>query len=837
MTKAWKYFVFITGGIALAITLLMRAVPMPAQAGGTDQGPVLVQGGTVEFNFNTGLLEALGFRFHAQGQLYEATDDSTATFAIAQSSTWEVSANNGGGVVVDGGILRTAGALILERPGSRIVIGNLEIHPSPKDVLTMKNTLTPQGLPEDIFELQSVMIESRLDARELTLIGELVIAEQWGAVLDFPAAAGAIVGSIVVEAQTIPSIDVAADVGSLLVDADMSASRQPTGTEDGYPDVIVADLQSIRRYYDPDVPTITAFAVGTHACNYGTARANWFPLTNQHPLIIQNAYRLKDNRFEQIGFSWLKHGFYAVDDDLCGLGCEDVSDINPPGTQLGIGCSDPYSSTLNGQQNNLSPRSTVNAFSGFFPFPWPGWEDDPPVLSPIERRLQVYNADLDPAFNPGARYFVQGHYITPGDSLAGTQDNNASYREVLAEKNEFGEYSLVVDYQFNTQREQPAVRAWQDCDPTVVETDIRVPGEGLFILAAKAYESGHGTWLYSYALQNLNSDRSGQSFTVRIPPGGLVTNLGFHDIDYHSGDAIDPTDWGYVVDDESITWSTDTYDVNPDANALRFGTVYNFYFESNIEPAPSTITIGIFKPGVHNEVHGSTIGPKLLMVDCNDNDIADECDVDCSAPGCEAPCETSSDCNSNQIPDECEPDCNNNGLADECDIADCLEGEVWCDDCNNNSILDDCETDCNDNGLPDNCEILPDTDGDNVADCYDLCLSTPVAYACACPELIECCFGGGPCTPMYYQTCLDLGGIPSCFKVPCRQGCMIGDLDADDDLDLVDFHTLQTCISEDAADPGYVPPSQECSIGFDYDSDDDVDLLDVEAFQEFFEGP
>ncbi len=59
-----------------------------------------------------------------------------------------------------------------------------------------------------------------------------------------------------------------------------------------------------------------------------------------------------------------------------------------------------------------------------------------------------------------------------------------------------------------------------------------------------------------------------------------------------------------------------------------------------------------------------------ITIDCNENGIADECDVDCSNPNCNIPgCGTSDDCNENNIPDECEEDCNENDIADECEIV------------------------------------------------------------------------------------------------------------------------------------------------------------------------
>lgn len=129
-------------------------------------------------------------------------------------------------------------------------------------------------------------------------------------------------------------------------------------------------------------------------------------------------------------------------------------------------------------------------------------------------------------------------------------------------------------------------------------------------------------------------------------------------------------------------------------------------------------------------------------LDCNDNQIPDECDIDCGPPGgrCDVPgCGAREDCNSNGVPDECESrdDCNNNGEADICDLAmgtspDCNSNKIpdECEvpplgigeDCNFNLVPDECESDddCNDNFMVDICEIAagvsPDCNLNNIPD-------------------------------------------------------------------------------------------------------------------------
>jgi hypothetical protein len=46
-----------------------------------------------------------------------------------------------------------------------------------------------------------------------------------------------------------------------------------------------------------------------------------------------------------------------------------------------------------------------------------------------------------------------------------------------------------------------------------------------------------------------------------------------------------------------MTWSSETFAQNQNANALRWGTLYNFRFDSNRPPAVQNATIGFYKTG------------------------------------------------------------------------------------------------------------------------------------------------------------------------------------------------------------------------------------------------
>ena len=357
------------------------------------------------------------------------------------------------------------------------------------------------------------------------------------------------------------------------------------------PDVIVGAVPSVHHW--GSVGTIHSYSIATTSCNIGDTDLLWIANTNQHPVIAQNMFRLTNGRFEQIGQSWLKHAFTAINDGICGACNGNL------GSVLGVGCSDPYGAGLNGSQSLLGPKSEVNAATGFYPYPYViGWQQ---TGNTIYKRLQVQEADLA---NPSALYFVEGHYVTADDAAWGNQNNNASYRSVTIDAG-----SLNASVTGSTHQQDPAIQAWQDQDPSVGLGNIDVANDGRFILGYKATDNGDGTWHYEYALLNLNSDRSGQSFSVPIPACVTVTNEGFHDVFYHSGEPYDGADWPVTVGGGDVSWSTDDFTFNPNANALRWGTMYNYRFDADSPPTSVTVEIGLFKPGTPVSVTAGAVGP------------------------------------------------------------------------------------------------------------------------------------------------------------------------------------------------------------------------------------
>ncbi len=357
------------------------------------------------------------------------------------------------------------------------------------------------------------------------------------------------------------------------------------------PDVWIARFTDVAHY--ATVGGIASYAIGTDACNMGDFPAEWQADNNLHPVIAQNIFRLKDGRFEQIGQSWLKHGFSSTNSATCGT-CQP-----PPngGSQLGPNCSDAYGSGLNGSQGNLGPRSQVNPTTGVFPFPFsaPGWSGQ------IARRIQVRESDVLAAQNPGALYFGECQYVTQDDAQWGNGNNNNSYQRMV--------FNGVSGPSFTGSfvAREPAIHAWRASDPTVALAPMdytepnpmpgRPPIVARFWVAGKATDNGNGTWNYEYAVQNLTSNRAGGAFTVPLPTGANVSNVGFSGIPSHSGEPWDNSPWIGTVTPFGITFRPPAVTPAQNANALRWGTLYNFRFTSNVPPATGDVTVSLFTAG------------------------------------------------------------------------------------------------------------------------------------------------------------------------------------------------------------------------------------------------
>src|SRR5438552_12538608 len=385
--------------------------------------------------------------------------------------------------------------------------------------------------------------------------GRLLLSKEFASALRMPLDAGSLVGTISVGAAMRP-IEITHVANGKAQSVMMPPLQHRVSPETPNlvpgPDVIVGDIEDVDQF-DPPVGTQVGFAIGTDSCNNGDQPIDWFALPNtDHPVVPQNLYRMSggedhQERFEQIGQSWMKHTCEALEDTVCGTcdtsGCQ-------TGTHLCAGCSDPYVSSLNGDQDLIGSRAWVNPFTGSFPSnadDHTGHQHDG-----VSHRIRVETVDVMPSGNPGATYFGEAAYISPHEYTwcqahpgECNMFNNFSYRQFSVMGGPtFFNFSAVS----STVRMQPAIQAWAATGATVQQVEPDPGNDGIFFVAYKVTGPTAGLWHYEYAIFNMNLDRAIQSFEVVypfFPP--ILNNVGFHTPPQHPGWANDGTqnDEGY----------------------------------------------------------------------------------------------------------------------------------------------------------------------------------------------------------------------------------------------------------------------------------------------------
>jgi hypothetical protein len=465
------------------------------------------------------------------------------------------------------------------------------------------------------FNIQGSQYEYDPNAQALSITnGKLVISKEFANALGHPSDAGAPVGAISIGAvmQTAEITQFANGQAQSMVMPPLQHAGSPAALVAG-PDVIVGDIEDVDQQGNNS--TQVGLAIGTDSCNNGDQPVDWFALPqNDHPVVPQNLYRMSggsDNteRFEQIGQSWMKHTFLALEDFVCGncntSGCQTGSHLCPA-------CSDPYVSGLNGDQDSIGSRAWVNPFTGSFPTGNTANDHSGHAHDGVSHRILVNMTDLDPTQNPGATYFGEAAYISPHEYTwcqahpdQCNMFNNFSHRQFSVSG---GPTFFSFPPVGNTVRMQPAIEAWIATGATVNPVEPDPGNDGKWYMGYKVTNPSTGVWHYEYALFNMNLDRAIQSFSVPLGTGVSLTNIGFHAPPQHPGWAHDgtlgdagfsSTPWtnDYQSGNTSITWNTETFAQNQNANAIRWGTLYNFRFDADQAPETTNATVGFFKDG------------------------------------------------------------------------------------------------------------------------------------------------------------------------------------------------------------------------------------------------
>ncbi|MCA9000678.1 MAG: hypothetical protein KDB61_02060 [Planctomycetes bacterium] len=328
-----------------------------------------------------------------------------------------------------------------------------------------------------------------------------------------------------------------------------------------------------------------AYSFRNTTCNQGTAPLDW------SPVLVENLYQVIDGGIRQLGAGFGLHKTCALNGTGCGT-CQ------PTGcSTLGVGCAD--TSAVNDGAFGWA-RWQIDGVRGT----WTGTPVGPCCEDPIlAGRVFAPIADLE---DPAGRIIAESLFLSEHDQASGNGANNASWTEMLVPDHRFPSGSGV------THVGEPAIFAWQDRYPDVQIEALVIPDEGgpgidgHLWLGSRATDLGNGFWRYDYAIQNLTSERGVREFSVASTcPQMSPFQMEFHGVPHHSGSPYDSTPWTPYHLGGVLTWATDSFAQNPNANALRWGTLYSFSFLASDPPGQGTVALGLFQPGTPASITGA----------------------------------------------------------------------------------------------------------------------------------------------------------------------------------------------------------------------------------------
>ncbi|MEM7305491.1 MAG: hypothetical protein AAF682_02415 [Planctomycetota bacterium] len=333
-------------------------------------------------------------------------------------------------------------------------------------------------------------------------------------------------------------------------------------------------------------------AMATTSCNKGTVDVPWeAAMLEDHPFIAFVVARETDGRLTQISdYSFVKHGFFALTDSFC-----DTCQEGPfgGGDFLGLGCSDTYGITNNGDQYWLAPPQEIDPWLGEWDATCSHFDMGEPAVGPPancdgNRSLSTAMASAlnpvghrvnipDSAFQEAGDFYYQGYYVVRGEP-EDERENNWGTREFNPSWN---------GAKWNTPSvagfiEGSVLNRWSGATVNSVKNGN---SDGRIFVAVKVTGPVGGMYRYEYAVQNRDNFRGAGDISIPICSGATIENFGFSDVDTNAGN-----DWTATVNGASL-------DISVGSNPVRWNSFYNFWFDSDAAPVDGTMGIDQFDAG------------------------------------------------------------------------------------------------------------------------------------------------------------------------------------------------------------------------------------------------
>ena len=338
---------------------------------------------------------------------------------------------------------------------------------------------------------------------------------------------------------------------------------------------------------------MNAAAMSTTVCNEGAIVPWQEAMDPDHPFIAFLVVRESNGRLVQISDrSYVKHGFFAQTNSNC-TPC--TPPPGPLGTFLGVGCSDTYGTSTNGDNFWLGPPQEIDPWLGtwdplcsFFDLgtgPAPNCDGQRTFsstqaasLGPVGNRVRLSDADLNVA---GASYWYQAQYVVATEPENQRTDNLGSrpFTPIWGGSS----WNLAES---GTLLAGTVLQRWSGAQ---IQSNTNGGDDGRVYVATRVTGPNQGLYHYEFAVHNRDNLRGFDEFRIPLCPGARVLNAGFRDID-----GTGANDWTSAI--ESGGAELVFRDVSGN-NAQRWNTIYNFFFDSDAEPALAGTTLTQADPG------------------------------------------------------------------------------------------------------------------------------------------------------------------------------------------------------------------------------------------------
>lgn len=332
---------------------------------------------------------------------------------------------------------------------------------------------------------------------------------------------------------------------------------------------------------------MNGIAIETTVCNEGTLEVPWMqPMNPDHPFIAFLVASVRDGRIVQLSNrSYVKHGFFALNGRSCGT-CVPPSS-GSVGEYLGLGCSDTYATSNNGDSFYLGPPDELDPWLGVWQrrcslfdrgFPDVGAPDNcdgrrslthqaAAALGPVETRVQVSDEDL----LLGGRLCCQSQYVVKGMADAARDDSLGSRA--------FSATWSGIRWNFSptsTLLPGTILQQWPDA---TVGSNTDGSEDGRVYAAVKVTGPVEGFYRYEYALHNRDHARGVGTLRIPLCSGARARAAGFRDSDGDPGN-----DWVVEVKKDEVEF---VHKGSP----LAWNSIFNFWFESDAAPEQADLAL------------------------------------------------------------------------------------------------------------------------------------------------------------------------------------------------------------------------------------------------------